>query len=424
MSDPDVGTAPTGLRGGVDPSASTELGETLRVVQLVTTLARGGAQATVLASSAMAEYGIAVTVLAGCDDRGEGTLWHGREAERADLRPVPSLVRSVSPLRDIRALWWLVRWIRSERPDLVHTHSTKAGVLGRLAAALTGVPCVHTIHGWGPLHSAGWPAQPLVVGLERMLAKLSKELIVVGTADRAIGLQFGIGVPGRYRLIRSGVDLPACAPTSSGLACGPDSDRERFRADLGVADRFVVGMVARLSPPKDHATLLDAFGRCGVAGAVLLIVGEGPERQRLEALAAARCEPGTVRFLGARTDAAQLVCAFDVAVLSSDWEGLPRAVVEAAAGGVPVVASDVGSISDLIENDVSGRLVSAGDADELASAIRSVADGAVQWRPMVEEAARRVLAFSSDRMRDDLAALWFEAASNGRPAGIAGVPAP
>jgi glycosyltransferase involved in cell wall biosynthesis len=414
---PSAGSPPAGAAGGDGG------GRPLRVLQLITTLARGGAQATVLASADpadLADRRVEVTVLAGVDATGEGSYWDDQAIERLRIEPVPDLVRPLRPGSDARALRWLIARLRADPPDVVHTHSSKAGVLGRLAARVVGLPCVHTVHGWGPVNAGRGPARVAAIGLERFLAQRSAALVVVGEGDRTFGLANRIGRPEQYRLIRSGIELDRELDQRGSLAADPAA-RDRLRARLGLDDRFVVGMVGRLAPQKDQLTLIEAVARAGLARSTLVLVGDGPRRADLERAAAGRPDLD-IRFLGARPDGARLVRAFDVAVNASRWEGLPRVVVEAAAAGVPVVASDVGSTGELVENGRTGWLVPPADPDALADAIAEIAADPGLAEARAEEARRRVGAYSADRMRDDLVALWWEVAGRAAPSADADGP--
>ena len=372
------------------------------VAQLITTLARGGAQATVLASadrSAMAGLGVEVVVLSGKDDTGGGSFWDDPALDAVDVVAVPGLVRRIAPFRDLRCLLWLIRWLRANRPAVVHTHSSKAGVLGRLAAFATRTPCVHTVHGWGPLYASNRFAASAAALVERMLAAITEALVVVGESDLRHGLAAGIGRPGRYRVIRSGVDIERSADAAL--------DRASIREELGLDRRFVVGMVARMAEPKDHATLVRAFGLAELPeDSILVLVGDGPQRQAIDQLVAACDLTDRVRSVGARADGQRMVAAFDVAVLSSQWEGMPRAVVEAAAASVPIVASDVGAVHELIDDGISGRLLPVGDVAAMADALADAYDRPEAYRNMAEVAQRRAEAFSADRMRRELVELW------------------
>lgn len=409
-------TGPVGAAGLDRPNRGGDRTRPLRVVQLITTLARGGAQATVLASVQPAPTvgqgqpsaaGVDMVVMAGTDRTGEGSFWDDPILDRLRVESVPHLTRPVDPWRDARALAWLIRRFRADRPDVVHTHSSKAGVLGRLAALVAGVPCVHTVHGWGPINAGPGPGRVASIGLERALARLSAALVVVGQGDLEFGLAHRIGHPGQYHLIRSGIELGA-----SGTGPATGEERLALRHQLGLDGRFVVGMVGRMAAQKDQLCLIEAFDRLGLAGATLVLVGDGPRRPALEEAARSRAS-ADVRFLGARPDGARLVTAFDVAVNASHWEGLPRTVVEAAAAGVPVVASDVGGTAELVEPERTGWLVPPGDVEALASAIGQAHDDRPRARALAEAARSRSGQFSADEMRSRLLRLWTETA--GRP---------
>ncbi len=262
------------------------------VAQLITTLARGGAQATVLASadrSTMADLGVEVIVLSGKDDTGGGSFWDDPALDAVDVVAVPGLVRRIAPFRDLRCLLWLIRWLRVNRPAVVHTHSSKAGVLGRLAAFATRTPCVHTVHGWGPLYASNRFAASAAALVERMLAVITEALVVVGESDLRLGLAAGIGRPGRYRVIRSGVDIERSADAAV--------DRASIREELDLDRRFVVGMVARMAEPKDHDTVVRAFGLADLPeDSILVLVGDGPQRQAIDQLVAACDLTDRVRF--------------------------------------------------------------------------------------------------------------------------------
>jgi glycosyltransferase involved in cell wall biosynthesis len=374
----------------------------LRVAQLVTTLARGGAQATVLASADMADLGIDVTVLAGADRSDEGDHWDDPGLDALDVQCVPDLQRSLTPFHDARALWWLRHWLQDSRPDVLHTHSSKAGVLGRLAAAAVGVDCVHTVHGWGPLHDPRRPIRLAARLTERSLAPLASRLVVVGGSDLTQGQSWRIGDAAQYRLIRSGVDLSVGRQARN--------QRQQIRTELGLGSGFVVGMVARFARQKDHRTLIEGFAGAGLDDATLVLIGDGPSRSDIEDQIRDHGLQDRTRLLGQRDDAARVVAGFDLSVLTTHWEGLPRTVVEAAAAGVPIAATDVGSVSDLVVDGVSGHLLAAGASPRLARIIADLAADPASGRAMVAAADRRLDQFSMDTMRHDLAQLWREVA--------------
>jgi glycosyltransferase involved in cell wall biosynthesis len=394
---------------------------TIRVAQLITTLARGGAQATVMASRQLDHEGIEVTVLAGGEDPGEGTYWPELAGDwghpgDGSVVAVPSLRRSVAPLDDARALAWVIRWLRTERPDVIHTHSAKAGLIGRLAAAAVGIPAVHTVHGWsfaaprGETSVGSRAARRATVSLERALAVASKALVVVSPLDAELGLAMNVGSIEQYHVIRSGIDLDQ--PRAG------RRDRRAIRHELGWGpDEAIVGSVGRLAAQKDLSTLLTGFARADV-DARLVLIGDGPDRPMVETLAADLGIAHRVELLGSRPDAARLVAGFDVFALTSRWEGLPRALVEAMAAEVPVVTTPVGGIPELVEDGRTGLVVAVGEPEAVAAAVRAQLSDRARAEAMAERAARHIEAFSAEKMRADLARLWLQVA------GVESAPAP
>lgn len=382
----------------------------LRVAQVITSLARGGAQATVLASARMESAAVAVSVLAGPDDPGEGTYWDDAAAAGIESAVVPNLHRAIDPAEDLRALGWLVRWLMTERPDVVHTHSAKAGIIGRLAASLVGIPVVHTVHGWTAASVGDGPGagvrRRLMIDAERRMARRSAALVVVTPLDAAEGVRIGIGTIDDYRVIRSGVEL---SESRQGR-----EDRDMTRRALGLGGAFVVGTVGRLAEQKDLATLISGFAAADLPGGHLVIVGDGPLRPALEEQARRLRVADRVEFLGQRADAAALIGALDVFASTSRWEGLPRTIIEAMAARVPVVATPVGGVAEVVRPGETGTLVPVADQAAVAEALLQQYRSPQGFRVLAERAAEQVEVFAVERMRDDLAALWFEVACRER----------
>jgi glycosyltransferase involved in cell wall biosynthesis len=341
----------------------------LRIVHVITKLDIGGAQETaVRCCSGLLARGHEVTLVSGWHGGGAGPMADRARAEGVDVVELPSLVRAIRPWSDLMALVALARLLRRLRPDVVHSHSSKAGVLARLAARLAGVPVVcHTVHGWSFRDEQPRVVRSAVVLLERLLASVTTATVVVTSADLDLATRHRIGRADRFSLIRSGVRLAAFR----------DGDRQAGRSLLGVADEPLVGAVQRLAAPKDTRTLLEAVAkaRAEVPGLRLVVVGDGPDRGDVERMVVNLGLEGAVDLLGSRDDVPSLVAAFDVAVLSSRSEGLPRAVVEYMAAGVPVVASDVGGVPEVVHPGETGWLVPAGDAGAMAAAIVAALEG-------------------------------------------------
>jgi glycosyltransferase involved in cell wall biosynthesis len=267
---------------------------------------------------------------------------------------------------------------------------------------------VHTIHGWSSIcGDQGRAVRAGVVGIERRLARRTARLVVVTEVDRTIGLAAGIGRDDQYALVRSPLDA------SEAAAARRSRDESRGALGLG-SDDFVVGSVARLAAPKDPFTLLRAFGRLSAARpeTMLVLIGGGPLEDALRVEATAAGVADRVRFVGSHPRAAQLVGAFDVAVLASRWEGLPRTIVEAAAARIPIVANCVGGVGDIVEDGISGSCFAVGDDQALAAALGRVMDDPSGTARMIDVAERRVQGeFGIDAVTDQLSGLWRLAAA-------------
>ncbi|ULA69819.1 MAG: Glycosyltransferase family 1 protein [Nitrospira sp.] len=287
--------------------------------------------------------------------------------EGVEVRLIPSLLREIRPIQDLRALWELVATFRRLRPKIVHTHSSKAGILGRLAAWLTGVPCIlHTIHGYGVT-----PAQPswlqhLVIKLEWMVGRVTTHWIAVSQADRRQGLEWQLFSSSKVSVVRPGID-----PTAFASRIEP-AERDRLRASLGVGpEQLLVGTVSCLKPQKSPEDFIRVAALVcqRMPAAKCVLVGDGALRPQIEAMIQAQGLQDRVTLLGWRRDVASLLKAFDVFVLTSQWEGLPCALLEARASRIPIVATRVGGSAEAIIEGIQGTLCPAGDVRAIAGRV-------------------------------------------------------
>ncbi|MDQ7841235.1 MAG: glycosyltransferase [bacterium] len=369
-----------------------------RVLHVITLSDWGGAQAHVLALARGFRHLYDVTVACGPG----GPLVARLQKEGIRTVEIPGLTRNPRPLADLATLVRLSRWMRRERFALVHCHSTKAGLLGRVAARAAGIPAVlFTAHGW-PFAGSWWPPiiRALLVLAERAAARFTTTIICVSHHDREAALRAGIGPPERLVVIPNGI-----AP-EPWLA---DSAAEE--GGRGTGEPCTAVMVGRFKEPKDPVTLVNAWARVGAAHR-LLLVGDGPMRPEVEALVRKQGLEGRVAVLGARDDVPVLLRSSDIFVLSSRWEGMPLAVIEAMMGGLPVVATDVGGVSEAVVNGETGLLVPPGNADALSVALdRLLTDPALRRR-MGEAGRRRALEhFTEERMLAETAAVYERALS-------------
>lgn len=317
----------------------------------------------------------------------EGSLEERVRAAGLGYLPIPHFVQKVSPPDDARALLECASTIRAWRPDVVHTHNSKAGFLGRLAARLCGVRAVvHTVHGFAFHDSESPPRRALFRLLERTAAPWADATIVISNPLRAWAIREGIPGAAGYHVIHSGIDLEAFRRPMS-----PEA-RAAARRSLGAgADDLLVGLVSKVWEGKGHADLLAAAAALAPHHPRLRLafVGEGPLRASLEAEAARLGLAGAVRFAGFRDDVPAVTAALDVACLPSRFEGMGRVVLEAMACGVPVVASRVGGIPDLVRDGETGLLVPPGDPAALAAALDRLLADAARRRAMGAAAAAR-----------------------------------
>ena len=280
---------------------------------------------------------------------------------------IPSLGRRVHVFADLTALVALVKLFRRLRPTIVHTHSSKAGILGRWAAWFARVPIIlHTIHGYGVT-----PAQPswvrrVFILLERMTGWVTTHWIAVAQADRKTGIQWGLFDEHHVSVVRPGIDprpfLSALQPV----------DRERLRAEFGASsDDWLIGTVACLKPQKAPEDFVAVAKRVceAMPHARFVLIGDGELRPTIEALVERCGLKDRMHLAGWRRDIATAMKTFDAFLLTSHWEGLPRVLLEARAAGIPVVATKVGGVEEVIVEGRHGWLCAVGDIPGLSERV-------------------------------------------------------
>lgn len=294
------------------------------------------------------------------------------ELEREGIRHVPlgSSTRAMDPLADLRAARELWHIVRRERPTVLHVHNPKPGVYGRVVGRLARVPIVvHTLHGLYATETDPWFKRAVVYGLEAIAARCSDAELVQNPEDLALLRRRHLSP--RARLLGNGVDLERFTPRDA-------EARRSARAALGIADddTVVVGSVGRLVAEKGFPELFEAMTRLDPARYGLVVVG-GADPSKADALdpaVVARAEAAGVRLLGHRDDVEELYAAMDVFVLASHREGYPRAAMEAAASGLPLVVTDIRGCRQVVDEGRNGLLVPVRDPAALAAAIAGLGD--------------------------------------------------
>ncbi len=386
----------------------------MRVTHVITRLILGGAQENTVASvlGLRTKPDLTVRLVAGPTRGPEGSLVPNVAGVEGLLTVVPPLVRPVHPWNDLLALLQLTRLFRAQAPQIVHTHSGKAGILGRLAAHRAGVPIiVHTIHGpsFGPFQ--GRLANGVFAAAERWAAGCTTHFVSVADAMTRQYLAAGVGRPDQFTRIFSGF------PLEPFLAAANDP---AFRAHWGLApEDFVVGKIARLFKLKGHDDLLAAapglVQRC--PRLKFLLVGDGAWRPRIEAKARALGLANHFIFTGLvpPADMPRLVGIMDAVVHLSRREGLPRALPQALAAGRPVVAYDCDGAGEVCLPNETGFLVRAGDLEDLSARLIQLANDPALRRRLGERGRQLVRQlFPVERMVEELYALYQRLA---RPAG-------
>ena len=380
----------------------------MRVLTIVTRLNIGGASPPVIALAAgLRARGHESVLVAGTPEPAEGSMNEDAMRAGAVLELVPALRRNPHPIRDARAFAELLAIIRRQRPDIVMTHMSKAGAVGRVAALLARVPVVvHTYHGKGfGVFDGGWKTS-LVVMLERALARTASASIVVSEKQREEFIGLRVDRPEKLKTIRYGLDLDSYANPAG------TSSRLRERLDLP-ADALLVGVVGRLVAIKGQ----DVFIRAAAALASrfprvhFVLVGDGDRRVQYEQLVQDLGVSRRVSFLGWRRDVPQVLADLDVVVLPTvnDFEGTPLAVIEALAARRPVVATDVGGVGEVIRHRETGMLVPPRDTSALAEAIAELLEHRADARRMAAEGQRKVMSlYQQTRMIDETEAWLFE----------------
>jgi glycosyltransferase involved in cell wall biosynthesis len=382
--------------------------ESVRVLRVIARLNMGGPALHVsYLSHGLRERGYETTLVSGSLSRGEGSMAHVAEQRGVEVVTVRELARELSAPNDLTAIWRLVSLIRRHRPHILHTHTAKAGAIGRTAARLAGEArppiVVHTFHGHVLRGYFGALPTEAYRRIERRLATVSDRLVAVSPEVRDDLVALGVAPSERFSVIRLGIELDERLTGEGALD---------YRRVLGIPDgAFVVGWIGRMTAIKQVPDVLRAFARLRALGvdARLCVVGDGPARTDTERLAR---ELGVMReclFLGYHRDVAGFYRLFDAFLLPSANEGTPVSVIESLAAARPVVATAVGGVPDVMEDGVHGALVAPGDMEAAAQALARLArDPALRERMGAAGRERVLPRYAVGRLLDDVDRLYRE----------------
>lgn len=365
-----------------------------RIFHLITRLLRGGAEAkTIAAVQGLDGYKFTV---------GYGAEYSSKQVKRLEQDNIRTqcfqTIRHYNPITAVPAVMMVARYLRAHNFDIVHTHSTEAGIIGRAAAAIARTPSIiHTVHGVPFAEDRNDLLERFVLTCERCAATVTDHIVTNANAIASDYLSRGIGDPTQYTTIYSGIDLDRFYDAD------PASDINDKKINLL--------MVSRLAEGKGFDVLLDALERISNDRVTLYIVGDGPLHGWLEQEIEQRKLSDTVSLLGYRSDIPSVTAACDVFVLPSYREGTPRVITEAMASGLPVVATNIAGIPEQVVDGESGYLFPPGDDAALAAHLEKLIASREQCQAFAKAGRERVQRFSKDRMLSDLDTLYTEVSS-------------
>lgn len=366
----------------------------MKIVHIITKAERGGAQVHVLGLIRhQIAAGQSVHLLSGDD----GFLTEQARLEGASVLVCSEIIHPIRPWHDFLAVQRLVKRLAQLMPDLVHAHSSKAGLLARLACRQAQLPCLFTAHGWA--FSEGAPALRRHVArlAETACAALGHPIVNVSAYDKNLALNYRVGQALQHRVIHNGLpDLEATPPHASPVASS------------------TIVMVARFAAPKRQDLLIRALLSLPPT-VTLRLLGDGPNKAMCEVQAKQLGVAARVQFVGDCDEVARHLAEAQVFVLLSDHEGLPLTVIEAMRAGLPVVASAVGGIPELVDDGVSGLLVSEAKPEAVAKALSTLLDTPERARQMGQCGRMRYLShFTEQQMLAKLDALYEEILAKNR----------
>lgn len=372
----------------------------MKIALIITELQLGGAQRIVIElAGRLAQSDWEVCVIT--NER--GLLLHDLQGIRGvEVVTVATLRREITPLKDLLALVRIVRLLNNFKPDIVHTHTPKAGLIGRVAARLLRIPCIHTVHGIGCDVSAMSLVEKVYLACERLTAKLSTVQVMVSERLRKTCVEHGLAPDGKVRVISGGFDARQFAKLPT---------RSQARAALGLPiEGVVIGTVSCMKPGKRVGDFVEVCKqmRSAIPNMTAVVVGDGELRQEIQRQIERGGLEESIRLLGWRRDVPAIMAALDVFVLMSAHEGLGLVVLEAMAAGVPVVATRVDGCIEIIEETKAGVLIERGDTEGGAAAVVRLLNDRERLEQMGARARKGVTRWNFNAMCERYKEVYWE----------------
>jgi len=359
----------------------------IKVVHIITLLELGGAQENTLYTCEHLDKN-KFDVMLLC---GKGGIL---DAQTKNIRIyfVKELMREICPFYDLLAFIKIYKILKKEKPDIVHTHSSKAGIIGRWAAYYAKVPLIiHTFHGFGFNDEQNYFVRKIYILAERLTAKITDKLVAVSYENISKGLKNKIGNELQYTMIRSGIKLQDYQI---------DIDFEKKKKEFGLKNEHIVGMIACFKKQKAPLDFIKtAKSVCAEKpDAKFILVGDGVLRKRIEAEIKKLNLEKNVILTGWRKDTNEIIKIFDVFVLTSLWEGLPRVIVESMSAGIPVVATYIDGTKEIVQEGLTGFVVHPHETEKMAERILRLLNNPDLRKKFSQAAKKRVQEFDIDLM--------------------------
>ncbi len=370
-----------------------------KILHIITKLQFGGAQQNTLYTTANTDKKKFHSLIAA----GNGGIL-GKNRTDLEIIYIPYLRREINPLKDILALYQLYRIIKIQKPAIVHTHSSKAGILGRIAARLCKVPTIiHTFHGFGFNDRQNFIKKWIFISLEKVCARITDILIFVSKSNMETAKALKIGKEKRYNLIRSGIALNEY-PSQINI----NDKKEKLKLPLN--GKIIVSL-GNLKPQKNPKGFIQLAKKIisKRKDTYFVFVGGGERLDEINSSIAAGNFSEHCRFIGWRKDSAEILKIADIFILTSLWEGLPRSLVEALKSGLPSICYDTDGVSDILESGKNGYLIKQGDIEDMYNKLVLLLDNENLRRNMAMEALKTKLEnFDINYMVKQLEALYSE----------------